>query len=934
MKSGSENKKSRDGLFARRVAAITATLVPLALVFACSVSPVAENASGNGFYTVARGALKMSLELHGVIESREKAEISALHSGIIEYLRPEGDFVKKGELVARLETAELKDQLDDLKLNRRIIDIDLMVKEDEHEQKVIEKRNRSLYEAINMGKNKVAYRQLKYGIDYDRKIELEYEYDNSLIEINNLESELAEKETLKARGFISQTEINDLRQQIFARRKSAEAVKLNLEKVMRGADVKQLAEKETEIRSDSLSVELAARGYEVAFNSRASIRKGNKNRLANIIKSIGRLETIIQSASMKAPVDGIVIHGKTWITEGEREKVKVGINVWQGWSFMSVASLDSMDVHFKVNEVDISKIVIGQKVEFHLTAEPGKTLFAEVYDIANVASVSDGDANRVCNILVKARIHGGAAGRNLKPGMSVNARVLLGEKKDVLLIPRSALIAGRFVRMAGGESREVATGASDLFNIEVISGLAAGEKIYAAAEAVPGARRHSEFAAAARGRIADVIKEMGELAPSNKTNISVGFSGKINKIVPEGTYVEKGYEVAIIDVKEREDKLEEKKLREKVLNKEKRIIEERAAADIRSIENNLKIKKIDLDILSLDYEILVMPLKKSKRADFEIAIRLCENSLKGVQNEYELKKEMAAKGYISASELNKIRVRLNKARAALEVAKYKYDYELSLPLPSQLAKANMELQKARLDYELERFKLEKRHQKLKYDLEKKGIEIRSNKYQLRELKKIVEGACVKAPISGTAVYVKKWSGDGMKKIKEGDITRDNMTFLELSNLDGFFIKASVAEECFNKIRVGQPVSFYLPSAPDDRFEGKIRSIGLFAREREESGIFSMGRDDQVTEAPKFFDIEIETAVKNPRFQPGITVNFEIPVEAKDGAVVIARKFLFRDRDGDFVYLSDGAKRRVKTGIKSPEEVEVVEGLSEGETVAY
>jgi len=916
-----------------KLLAAAAALFPLALIFSCS-GGVNENASGNGFYTIAPKEMKMCLELHGVIESREKAEISALHSGIIEYLRPEGDYVKKGELIAKLETAELNDQLEDLKMNKRMIDIDLMVREDEHEQKVIEKRNRRLYESINMDKNKVVYRQLKYGLDYDRKIELEYEYENAQVEIKNLENELAEKEVLRTRGFISQAEINDLKQQIFAKKKSGETVKLNLEKLLRGADSKQLAEKETEIKSDSLSVELAAKAYEVSFNSRAAIRKGNKNRLSNIIKNITRLETIIDSVSMKASVDGIVIHGKTWITEGEREKVKVGINVWQGWAFMSVASLEAMDVQFKVNEVDISKVKIGQKVEFHLTSMPGQTLAAEIYEIANIANVSDSDANRVCNILVKAKISASAAKRNLKPGMSVNARILLGEKKDALLIPREALMSGNFVKMAGGELRRVETGASDLFNIEIVSGLATGEKIFAAAEAVPPAKSLSEYAAVKKGNIADFIKDMGELAPSTKTNISVNFSGKINKIVPEGSFIEKGYEVAIIDVKEREDKYKEKQLREKVLNKEKRIIEERAAADIRSLENNIKIKKIDLEILSLDYEILIMPLKKQKRKEFEISIKLCENALKGIGNEYELKKEMSKKGYISANELSKIRVRLNKSRASLEVAKYKYDYEKSLPLPSQLAKSSMELQKAKLDFELEEFKLNKRHLKLKYDLEKKGIEIRSNKYQLRELKKIVEGANVKAPISGTAVYVKKWSSEGMKKIKEGDITRDNMTFMELSNLDSFYVKASVAEEYFNKIRAGQPVMFYLPAAPDNKYEGKIRSIGLFAREREESSIFSMDRDDVITEAPKFFDIEIETAVRNPKFQPGITVNFEIPLEAKEGVITIARKFLFRDRQGDFVYLRGGEKRRVRAGIKSPEEVEIVEGLSEGDVIAY
>ncbi len=914
--------------------AVIIMVLPLALVFSCAGVIVNNGADSNGLYTVAPVEFETCIQLHGVIESREKSEISALHSGIIEYLRPEGDFVKKGELIAKLETTELKDMLDDLVLNKRIIDLDFLIKQDEHEQKVIEKRNRNLYESINMNKNIVAYRQLKYGLDYDRKIELEYQYANSVIEIKNLETELSEKEQLKSKGFISQSEIDDLKQQIHSKKKSSEAVNLNLEKLLRGADITTLAEKETEIKSDSLSVELTMKAYEVAFNSRGAINKGRRNRLSNINKSISRLQTIIDAISIKAPNDGIVIYGKTWITEGEREKVKIGINVFQGWAFMSVASLDAMDVHFKVNEVDISKIKIGQKVEFSLTAAPDKFLRAQIYEIANIAAVSDSDANRVCNIVVKAKIDGEAAKHNLKPGMSVNAKIASGEKKRALFIPRASIINGDCVKMDNGEIRRIKTGAADLFNVEAVSGLKAGEKIFAAASPVKTGRVLSEYAAARRGVIADYIKEMGELAPTNKTNISVGFSGKINKIVAEGTFIEKGYEVAIIDVKEREERLKEKQLREKILTKEKKIVEERAAADISALENNLKIKKIDLEILTLDYEILIMPLKKNKRKEFEISIQLCENALKGIENEYETKKEMSKKGYISVNELNKIRVRLNSSRAALEVAKYKYDYEKSLPLPSQLAKAVMELQKARLNLELEEFKLSRRRQKLIYDLEKKGIEIRSNQYTLKELKKIVEDAVVKAPISGTAVYVKKWSNEGMKKIKEGDITRENMTFLELSNLDSFFVKASVAEEYFNKIHIGQPVMFYLPSAPDKKYEGKIKAIGLFAREKEEANIFSSNKDDLTIEAPKFFDIEIETAVYNPKFQPGISVNFEIPLESKSGIITIARKFLFKDKQGDFVYLKSGDKKRVKSGLKSAEDVEIIEGLAEGDIIAY
>jgi len=925
------------GFFAKvRLIAALFLLFSLLMTAACS-SGSGEGSSSGAYFKAVKRDLKICLPLHGVIESREKHEISSPYSGVIAYLRPEGDYVKKGELVAKLETTELKDELEQYMLDKRMIDIDFLSKGIDHEQKIIEKRNRMLFEQISKDRDFVVYRQMKYGLDYTKKIELEYELVNSDIEIKNLENELAEKKTLLGRGFISQTEINDLNQQIFAKKKARDSVRLNLDKLMKGIDVKELADKETELKIDSLSVELAVKSYEVTFGTRSMIKRGLKNRLNNVEKNIARTKTIIDSVSMTAPVEGIVIYGKTWITDGEREKVKMGISVWEGWSFMSVSSLNEMDVHFKINEVDMSKIKKGQKVLFYIAADPSKTLEAEIYDIANIAMVSESDANQVCSILVKAKIMADSKKMNFKPGMSVNAEITIDERRDILCVPRTAISSGGFVRLANGEKRKVVTGTSDLFDVEIKSGLEPGEVIFAhngSYDTFKNADKSAEFYSVKKGEVSENISEIGELVAANKTNISIPFSGKINKIAPEGTFIKKDYEVALIDVKEKEDKLTEKELRAKVLEKERKIEEKRSRADILSLENNIKIKKIDLEILTLDYEILVMPLRKQKKKEFEIGIKLCENSLKGIENEFKSKSEMSKKGYISQNEINKINIRLNKARADLDVAAYKYDYEKSLPLPNNLAKAKMDLEKARLDYDLEKFKLECREKKMNYAIERKESEIKSNGMQLKEYKKVVDGASVKAPIAGSVIYVKKWSGDGMKKIKEGDITRENMTFLEIANLDSFFIKGSVPEEQFNKIRASMEVEFYLPADPVKKFKGRIKTIGLFAREREEENFFSSSKDDFPAEVPKFFDIEIETDVKNPKFQPGISVNFEIPVESRKGVVKIPRKYLFKDSSGDYVVMKNGNVRRVKCGVKSKEDVEIIDGLLEGDIIAY
>jgi len=914
-----------------------AGFVCLLVLFFFSVGSKETDAALEMPFTVRNSDIRESIPLYGVIEAREKFEISAPFSGIIEYLRTEGDLVKKGDVVARLETYELKTQLDEYLLQKRKIEIDLQVSLDDQDLKIFEKRNRKLYEVINKRKDEIQFDQMKYGRDYTKKLEYEFNIENADIEIQSLLEELSEKQVMKKSGYISDSEIADLNNQIFSKKKSKEIISRNLKKLMRGNDPKQLMDKAAEITADSLSVELAASAYEILIGNKKGLKKGVQDRMDKIAKDISYCQSMIDDAEIKAPLDGIVIYGKTWITEGQQEKVKIGINVFEGWPFMSISALDQMNILFKVNEVDISRIKKGMKVEFRLASNPEKLLNAEIIELGNVASVSDKDANMICNIPVKARILEDAVKLNLKPGMSVNAEIILNEKKQVPVIPREAVSRDGMVKMAGGALKKVETGASNLFMREIISGVSAGDIVLTKKNTLKnnaGEGMRTESYKVVRTDIANAIKEIGELVPEDKTNVSVPFSGKINKIVDEGTEVVKGYEIALIDVKEKSDKLMEKELRAKVLEKERKLIEERSASEIRQIENALTVKEMDKKIAMLDYEILIAPLKYENDKDFQIAIKLCGNSLKGVENEFKLKQEMAKKGYVSNSELKKIGIRLNKSKADMAIAEYKYDYERSLPLPNNVVKARIELEKTKLDFELTSLKLMKRRKKLEYDLEKNSIEARFNKNQLDEIKKIIEQAAVKAVISGTAIYVSKWSSEGMKKIKEGDITRDKMTFMEIANLDRFHISGIIPEEQFTRIAASQEVEFYLPASPDIKYRSKIRKIGLFARQKDDAGGIFSGRSAALGEAPKFFDVEIETDAKNPKFQPGISVNFDIVIDSKKGVLKVPRKFLFRDDAGYFVIKSGGYETRVATGIKSAEEVEIVSGLSEGDVIVY
>ena len=158
-----------------------------------------------------------------------------------------------------------------------------------------------------------------------------------------------------------------------------------------------------------------------------------------------------------------------------------------------VETLDDMLAEIQVDEVDVGKIHDGQAVEVTSDSLIGTTLVGAVESIA--PTITTVGATRVS--LVQVRITGTAGGGTrpvLRAGASCSARIRASIRQDVLLVPLSGFATeesqsyafvlsptGRTNR-AGAEvfslaRREIRTGASDITDVEVVEGLAEGERI-------------------------------------------------------------------------------------------------------------------------------------------------------------------------------------------------------------------------------------------------------------------------------------------------------------------------------------------------------------------------------------------------------------------------------------------------------------------------
>ena len=112
-------------------------------------------------------------------------------------------------------------------------------------------------------------------------------------------------------------------------------------------------------------------------------------------------------------------------------KVEKGQYVSAGMALVSLQALDPIRVDFPMPEQNIGKLRVGQPIELTVDAYPGQVFKGEIQSLdARVAQDTR-------TLLVRGLLPNQE--RKLLPGMFANVTVLVGEPRDVVTVPRTAV---------------------------------------------------------------------------------------------------------------------------------------------------------------------------------------------------------------------------------------------------------------------------------------------------------------------------------------------------------------------------------------------------------------------------------------------------------------------------------------------------------------
>ena len=211
------------------------------------------------------------------------------------------------------------------------------------------------------------------------------------------------------------------------------------------------------------AVDLAKSNF---ISSQAKDEADNNLKIAEATLQLS--EAKLAKMEMRAPFSGII---------GLRS-VSVGDYVKEGADLVNLESIDPLKVDFRVPEVYLRQVQVGQALEVQLDALPGKTFEGKVFAVNPLVDA----AGRA--VVIRAMVRN--PDTSLRPGMFARVRLITRDAKDALVVPEQALFPQgdqQFLyRIVDGKAirTKVDVGQRRDSRVEVLTGVSADDTIVTA----------------------------------------------------------------------------------------------------------------------------------------------------------------------------------------------------------------------------------------------------------------------------------------------------------------------------------------------------------------------------------------------------------------------------------------------------------------------
>ncbi len=170
------------------------------------------------------------------------------------------------------------------------------------------------------------------------------------------------------------------------------------------------------------SIESAQTSLEDAALTNPTDIRSQENTVAQRQAALEDAQVNLSDYTVRASFSGVVANSD----------IKVGDSV-SGSTIIATLLTKQSIAEISLNEIDVSKVEVGQKATLTFDAIDSLTIAGEVSEIDTLGTVSQGV------VTYDVKIGFDTQDERVKPGMSVSAAIITDAKQDVLMVPNSAI---------------------------------------------------------------------------------------------------------------------------------------------------------------------------------------------------------------------------------------------------------------------------------------------------------------------------------------------------------------------------------------------------------------------------------------------------------------------------------------------------------------
>ncbi len=182
------------------------------------------------------------------------------------------------------------------------------------------------------------------------------------------------------------------------------------------------------------ALEQAEKSYSLQYRKELANMDDANSTYSQAQRKLEQMEDKIKQFNIFAPKKGMVIYTRNW---NGRQQEGSTVDTWGDFTVAELPDLSKMISRTYVNEIDISKVRVGQEVRIGIDAFPDKKFTGKVTEVANVGEQLPNSNAKVfeVNILINE------FDSILRPSMTSKNTIITATINNVLFAPIDAVVS-------------------------------------------------------------------------------------------------------------------------------------------------------------------------------------------------------------------------------------------------------------------------------------------------------------------------------------------------------------------------------------------------------------------------------------------------------------------------------------------------------------